>query len=235
MRHDVGQSARKHAHLAVEGDHAAKAVRMACIRRFFFDQTILIFILRDEGQWRIRDQCFGQDHWSGTRPAATMRRGECLVQVDVHGIDAQIAGADAPHNGVEVRAVAIDIATGRMHRVRNFAHIPLEKTAGVGIGNHDARNIGTKARLQRSQIHAAFRCRGNILDRITCKGRRRRIGAMRAFGAEDHRTRITARGQRRTNGKDATQFAMRPCLGRHRHGLHARQCNQPMRQFVNDC
>ena len=57
---------------------------------------------------------------------------------------------------------------------------------------------------------------------------------MRAFGTEDNRTGVTARGQRRTNGKDAAQFSMRPCLGRHRHGLHAGQRNQPMCQFVNN-
>ena len=126
MRHDVGQSAGEHAHLAVEGDHAAKAGPVMLASRFLFDQPIMIFILIDERQRRIRGQCFGQDNGPGTRPPATMWGRKCLVQVDVHGVNAQIAGAHTTNNRVEIRAVAIHIATRRMHRVRNFAHIPLE-------------------------------------------------------------------------------------------------------------
>eukprot|EP01035_Chromulina_nebulosa_P064146 gene64146-87740_t len=40
MRHDVGQSAREHAHLAMEGNHAAEAVRMPRAGCVFFDQRI---------------------------------------------------------------------------------------------------------------------------------------------------------------------------------------------------
>src|SRR3712207_7949682 len=51
----------------------------------------------------------GQDHRPRTGAAAAMRRREGLVQVDVHGVDAEIARPHLADDGVEVRAVAIEI------------------------------------------------------------------------------------------------------------------------------
>jgi hypothetical protein len=43
-----------------------------------------------------------------------MRRREGLVEVDVHGVDAKVAGAHLADDGVEIGAVAIDEAARRM-------------------------------------------------------------------------------------------------------------------------
>ena len=86
------------------------------------------------------------------------------MQIDVHRINAQVAGADLADDGVEIRAVAIDIAARRMHRVRNRLHVAFEQPASVGIGDHHARHVGPKPRLQARQIDAAFGRCGNILD-----------------------------------------------------------------------
>src|SRR3712207_8870547 len=48
-----------------------------------------------------------EHHRAGARAATAMRRRESLVQVDVHGIDAEIARLRLADDGVEVRAVAI--------------------------------------------------------------------------------------------------------------------------------
>src|SRR3546814_12630688 len=68
-----------------------------------------------------------------------------------------VAGAHAANDRVEVRAVAIDIAAHGMDRVRDRLHVALEQAAGVGVGDHHPRGVGTKARLQRRQIDATFR------------------------------------------------------------------------------
>src|SRR3546814_7097517 len=62
--------------------------------------------------------------------AATVRGRKGLVQIDVHRIDAEVAGAHAADDRVEVRAVAIDIAARGMDRVRNRLHLALEQPAG---------------------------------------------------------------------------------------------------------
>jgi hypothetical protein len=94
-----------------------------------------------------RAQRFGQHHRARTRPAAAVRRGEGLVQVDVHGIDAKVAGTHLADDGVEIGAVAIDIAARRMDRVGDRLHVALEQAAGVGIGDHHPRDIRPEPRL----------------------------------------------------------------------------------------
>jgi hypothetical protein len=63
------------------------------------------------------------------------------------------------------------------------------------------------------------------------KGRRRRIGAMRAFGHQDDLAGSPA-PQRGLDAQHAAQLAMRPGLGRHGDAVHAGQ-RQPVRQFID--
>src|SRR3546814_20951716 len=84
----------------------------------------------------------------------------------VHRIDAEVAGAHAADDRVEVRAVAIDIAARGMDRVRNRLHLALEQPAGVRVGDHHPRDVGAEARFQGFEIHpACLGCR-NVLDQI---------------------------------------------------------------------
>ena len=76
-----------------------------------------------------------------------MWRRERFVQVDVHRIDAEITGANAADNRVEIRAIAIDQSAGRVHGVRDFFHVWLEQPARIRIGNHNTGHISTKPRL----------------------------------------------------------------------------------------
>ena len=50
----------------------------------------------------------GEHHRAGAGTAAAVRGGEGLVQVDVHGVDAEVAGADPADDGVEVGPVAVE-------------------------------------------------------------------------------------------------------------------------------
>ena len=63
------------------------------------------------------------------------------MQIDMHGIDAQITWAHAPDNGVEIGPVAIKIATGFMQRIGNLDNVALKKPACIGIGQHNGGNI----------------------------------------------------------------------------------------------
>ena len=61
MAHHIGKRAGKHAHLAMKGDHPAKAGFVMIFCRFFLDQHELPVPLLDKGQRRIGRQRFGED------------------------------------------------------------------------------------------------------------------------------------------------------------------------------
>ena len=164
-----------------------------------------------------------------------MRGRKCLVQVDVHRIDAQITRPHPPDDGVEIRTIAIDIAACGMDRIGNGLHVPFEQAACVGVSDHDAGHIRTKPRLQRIQINAPFGRCGNIFDRESGKGRRRRVGAMRAFGHQNDAAWIAPRFQCGLDRQYAAQLAMRTSLGCHGNAVHAGQFDQPDRQFIDNC
>ena len=85
-------------------------------------------------------------------PAAAVRRREGLVQVDVHRVDAEIAGTHLADDGVEVGAVAIEERAGRVDRVGDRDHVGLEQAAGVGVGDHDRGDVGREMLLDRLEI-----------------------------------------------------------------------------------
>ena len=77
------------------------------------------------------------------------------MQIDMHRIDAEIARPHPARDGVEIGAVAIEIGARLVHRVGDLDDVALEQSAGVGIGQHDGRDVGTQLGLQRVDIDAA--------------------------------------------------------------------------------
>ena len=145
-----------------------------------FETTVQL--VRDKGQWRKGGKCFRENHGARPRPAAAVRGAERLVQIDVHGINAEVTRADAAHDCVEIRAVTIDETTSLMHRIRDRLKVAFKQTTCIGVSDHHRRNIRAKPRLKRCEIDATLRRCGDILNLITSKGRRCWIGAVRAFG-----------------------------------------------------
>ena len=232
---NVRERAGEHAHLPVERGHATESSRVHVARRLLFYQletTVGHFC--NERDRSKRCQRFRQHHGTRTWAAPTMRGREGLVQVDVHRVDAKITRADLPDNGIEVCAIAINIASGRVDRIRNAAHIALKQAAGIWVGNHHPGHIRAQPRLECFQIDTALGACRNILDLEASKGRRCGIGAMRRFGNKDDRSVFAARFERCLDAQDAAQFTMRTRLGRHSDTIHPGQLNQPHRKFLND-
>ena len=63
----------------------------------------------------------GHAHRTYAGTAAAVRRGESLVQVDVHDVEAHVAGTGVTHDGVEVGAVVVAEAARLMHDVDELA------------------------------------------------------------------------------------------------------------------
>ena len=193
MAEHIGQRAGEHAHLAVERGHAAEAVRMILARGLLLDQAdMAVRIARGEGQRPERAERLRQHRRPGPRPAATMRRAERFVQVDVHRIDTEIARPDLADDRVEVGAVAIDIAASCMDRVADPLQVALEQAAGVRVGDHHRGHIGSQPRLHRRGVDPPVRTGGNVLHRETGECRGCRVGAVRALGHQHDLARALA-------------------------------------------
>jgi hypothetical protein len=113
-----------------------------------------------------------QHHRTRARPAAAVRRREGLVQVDVHGVDAEVAGAHPADDGVEVGAVAVEVGARRVGQPADLEDVALEQAAGVGVGDHDRRDVGRRAWPRGRRGRPGRRRSGR--SRPPCSRRRRR-------------------------------------------------------------
>ena len=81
-------------------------------------------------------------HTDGTRTgtAATMRRGESLVEIDVHHIESHVAGAAIAQHGVEVGSVVVHQSAAVVDQFRNFRNVLFEDAECVRVGHHHGSN-----------------------------------------------------------------------------------------------
>ena len=203
MAHHIGQRAHKHPHLTMKSDHASERLAFSLIS--MLDQFQPRLACNHTRQGRKRGQPLGQNRWPGTGAAAAMRRGECFVQVNVHGINAQIPGAHASDNGVEIGAVAIEVATRLMHRIGNGNNIAFKQPACVGIGQHNGGDVIAELVAKRRQINTPVIAGGNFINAEAQERGRRRICAMGRFRHQHPHApvNLAARLDRGANGHHA--------------------------------
>jgi hypothetical protein len=156
----------------------------------------------------MRGQFGSQNDRAAARTATAMRRREGLVQVQVQRIDAEFGRPYPADNRVEIGSVAIEESPGGVHRFGDVEDFVLEQAAGVRIGQHQRRDIGTERRLQRGQVDPAlvpgpFGIRRNRLDGVAASGGGRRVGAVRRFRHQDAAAPIAARLERGADRHDA--------------------------------
>ncbi len=203
---------------------------------FLDDLEASVGIFGCEGQRRVGRQRLRQHDRPRAGSAAAMRGREGLVQVDVHRIDAKVAGTDLADDRVEVGAVAIDEAAGGMNRV---ADRPSSRGSNrpqvLGLVIITAATSGPKRAFSASRSTRPAVVRGDILDAIAAEGSSRRVGAMRALGHKHHLARVAPRLERGTDAEQAAQLAMCAGLGAHRDAVHAGQRDQPLASSLISC
>ena len=80
--------------------------------------------------------------------AAAVRDAECLVQVHVADVGADVGGARDRHLRVEVGAVHIDLSAARVDDGADLPDAALEHAVGGGIGDHQRRQpVGVRVGL----------------------------------------------------------------------------------------
>ncbi len=90
---------------------------------------------------------------------APVRNAERLVQIEMRYVGAELAGRGESHQGIEVRAIHIDLPAMRVHDLANFADAGLEDAVRRRIRNHDrgqivAMRLGLGAKI--GEIHIAL-------------------------------------------------------------------------------
>ena len=160
----------------------------------------------------------------GTRAgsAAAVGRGERLVHVEVHHVEAGLARPEPAHDRVEVRAVHVGEGAGRVGRLEQLPDPPLEQPQRRRVGDHDRGGPGAQRRLEGVDVHAAV---GRRRDRDRAEaghGRGGRVGAVGRVRDEDLVARhVAARAMVGADHQDPGELAVGAGRGLERDRVHA--------------
>ena len=94
----------------------------------------VIRALFGSGYGEVFYQLFAHANRSAPGPPASVGGGEGFVQIELHGVDAEIAGSGLAHNGIHVGTVAEDEAALVVDNVRHLFDVFFEQSQGIGIG-----------------------------------------------------------------------------------------------------
>ncbi|VBB40558.1 hypothetical protein TRIP_E300085 [uncultured Spirochaetota bacterium] len=106
------------------------------------------------------------------RPGASpsVGRGKGFMQVEVHNIDAALAGLEDPGEGVHVGPVPVHQAAGLVYHGGYLRDIPLKEAEGVGVGDHYPGHIVVQGGFQGFDVDVAILAGGNCLGAETGHG-----------------------------------------------------------------
>ena len=177
---DIGIRAQNHAEIAHERRHlSGRSLAIA------HNVETAVFELLHARHRQELDEPLGHADRTGTGTASAVRGGEGLVEVEMHDVEAHVAGTDHAQQRVHVGAVVVEQAAAFVNERRDLLDILLEQAERVGVGHHDARDIGAEQRLKGLDVHQTVRT-GLHLNYLQAANRRRSgIGAVGAVG-DDH-------------------------------------------------
>ena len=120
-----------------------------------------------------------------------MRRRKGLVQVQVHHVHAEVAGARLAHQRIHVGAIHVKQRALGVQNVCDLVNLAFKNSNRGGIGQHQRGGIFVHLLLPSSarSMHAVG-VRFEILHLVTADRRGRRIGAVRRVGNQNLLARI---------------------------------------------
>ena len=197
-------------------------------------RVIALLLLRDDrSRQKIREPRRDPDR-PRARSAAAMGRGEGLVQIVVHHVEAEIARPRDAGKRVHIGAVAVDEPAAVMHQAHDLLDVLLEQAERVGIGHHDAGDGVVAGHSHRLEIDIAARIRGQLDRGKSGHGGGGRIGAVRRIGDEDARApEVAARTMIGAHHQQPGELAMRAGRGLQRNRRKAADLGEPLLQLVH--
>ena len=159
---------------------------------------------------------------SGSRTASAVRRGKCLVKVQVDYVKSHISRSHDAHDRVEVGSVVIAQPSRLMDNAGNLQDVFVKEPYCVGIGQHQTCRVLPHCLLKLIQIHASVLPGGNADNAVAGHGGAGGIGAMGRVRDNDFRPlfvpseMVVSLHQQQTR-----KLPMGACRGLEGHGLHA--------------
>ena len=148
-------------------------------------EAVAVAFLDDDGTREELLEALAHTDGTGAGTTATMRRGERLVEVDVHHVEAHVAGAaDAKHR-VEVGTVVVHQRAAVVDEAGNLGNLILEETEGVGVGHHHRGDVGSEERFEILDIDTALGIALYLDDLESADGSRGGVGAVGGVGYDD--------------------------------------------------
>src|SRR5450759_4506982 len=161
-------------------------------------------------------------------------RAERLVGVEVHHVEAHVAGpADAEH-GVDVGAVVVEQAAGVMHEPGDLRDVLVEDAEGVGIGEHETGEIVVKQLPERLKVDAAAGVAADgdgLVPRHDDAGRVRAVGGV---GDDDAPGVAPLRVMRGADDEQAGELAVGAGRRLESGGVEAGDLGQPPLELVHE-
>ena len=130
-------------------------------------------------------KCRDNPHRPCPGASPSVRRGECLVQVQVHDVEPHVTGAHLAEKGVHVGPVIVEQPTASVDKLRDFLHVGLEKPEGVRIGHHDPGYSVIQQAFKGLHIYGPVFKGTNLDDRQPADSRACGVGAVGAV-RHDH-------------------------------------------------
>ena len=137
------------------------------------------------GTGQIVDQSGGHTYGAATGATAAVRCREGLVQVDVHDVEAHVAGAATAQQRVEVGSVVVEQTSATVYQLGNLGNLFLEDAQCVGVGHHDTGNRVVEQRFELGHVDGSFGGRGHLDNLQATHGRTGRVGAVGTVGYDD--------------------------------------------------
>ena len=156
------------------------------------------------------------------------------MQVQVHHVDAEVAGAHLADQRVHVGAIHVEQAALGMQDVGDFVNLLLEHAQGVGIGQHQSRDILVHLCFECGDVDHAARIRLQILNRVVHHGGRGGIGSVRGIRNQNLLSRVAFGLVIGANHEQAGHLAMGAGGGLQRDRIHPRDLDQLLAQRFDD-
>ena len=146
------------------------------------------------------------------------------MQVEVHNVEAHIAGAHHAQERVHIGAVVVEQAAAFVHQGCDFLDIALEEAQGVGVGHHNAGDVGAEQRLEVLHVHESVGAGLHHHDVQAADGSAGGVGAVGAVGHDNLGTGSVAAAEMvLPHQHKACQFTVGSCAGQEGEVLHT--CN----------
>ena len=120
-----------------------------------------------------------------TRPAAAVGRGERLVQVEMHDVEAHVPRPDHAEHRVEVGPVVVEQAPHVVDHLGDLDDLLLEKPQRVRVREHDPGDVGSEDRAEGLPVDETAGVGADRRNGVAAERHRRRVRAVGRLGDDD--------------------------------------------------